>query len=593
MSETKVPAIPSLQGITDPALRTILSAIKEVLEVRDGRRGNELDQFVKLRDLTEAKIATVKRRGAGGNNSLLDPEGVKDYASPPALTNLAVTGGYQQMFLEWDYLGPFNYASFSHVEIWRSATDVLGEAVILGETTASLYSDPCGSSLTFYYWVRAVSTSNVMGPFNAVHGTVGSTSLDVTYLLDKLTGSITESQLFTSLNDRIDLIDAPATNLNSVNARVAALRSDTEDSVAQVNTRVDVLESYDQDLITAINQIIVVDQGQASELYLEQTARIAADNAQAAQIESISALVATNAANITNEQTARATADTALTNSLNTALSRVGAAEATITSNYNTLAGVDTAQAAAINTLSSTVNGNTASIQTQATTLNGLSAQYTVKVDVNGYVSGYGLSSTLNNATPYSTFYVRADSFAVGSPGQTGVTPFVVQTSPQVVNGETVPVGVYMDGAYIKNGTITNAKIGNAAIDSAKIADASIVTAKIGDAQITGAKIANATIDTAQIKTAAITSAVIADAAITNAKIADAAITNAKIGNAAITLAKIDTASITSLSALSATIGLFKSAPSGARLEIRDDVIFVFDSGGALRVQLGNLSATP
>jgi hypothetical protein len=51
--------------------------------------------------------------------------------------------------------------------------------------------------------------------------------------------------------------------------------------------------------------------------------------------------------------------------------------------------------------------------------------------------------------------------------------PFVVNSSPQTINGVAVPAGVYMDAAFIKNGTITNAKIGNAAIDDAKIANLS------------------------------------------------------------------------------------------------------------------------
>ena len=62
---------------------------------------------------------------------------------------------------------------------------------------------------------------------------------------------------------------------------------------------------------------------------------------------------------------------------------------------------------------------------------------------------------------------------------------------------------------------------------------------------------------------------------------------NAYIANGAITLAKIDTATITSLSALSATIGHFKSAPTGARLEIKDSLLSVYDANNVLRVRLG------
>lgn len=111
-----------------------------------------------------------------------------------------------------------------------------------------------------------------------------------------------------------------------------------------------------------------------------------------------------------------------------------------------------------------------------------LFAQYTVKIDLNGYVSGYGLASTLKNDTPESEFVVRADSFSIGTPGGTSPAPevpFIVRTSPTTINGENVPVGVYVKDAFIQNGSISRAKIGNAAIDTAKIADAAITNAKI------------------------------------------------------------------------------------------------------------------
>jgi hypothetical protein len=117
------------------------------------------------------------------------------------------------------------------------------------------------------------------------------------------------------------------------------------------------------------------------------------------------------------------------------------------------------------------------SIQVESTTrasqTGELYAKYTVKLDVNGYVSGFGLASTLNNATPYSQFIFKADQFAFGAPGLTTAYPFVIQASATTVNGVAVPAGVYMDAAYIKTGTITNAKIGSAAIDDAKIANLS------------------------------------------------------------------------------------------------------------------------
>jgi len=192
--------------------------------------------------------------------------------------------------------------------------------------------------------------------------------------------------------------------------------------------------------------------------------------------------------------------------------------------------------------------------------LSGLNAQYTVKIDNNGAVAGYGLASTTTVAGNItSEFIVNADRFGImrgGSDATAAVTPFVVQTTATTVNGETVPVGVYIADAFIKNGTITNAKIGDAAVDSAKIANATIVGADIANATIQGANIGNATITSANIATATITSANIAnatiqaadiaDAAITTAKIQDLSVTSGKFGDAVITNAKIANAAISS-----------------------------------------------
>jgi len=474
----------------------VVKAMKETMEVREARRGDELDRFMTLRELVDSGIATlglVLNRKRTITNPFFRNQ---DLTVPGVITGFTVTGGYASIILQWNRL---TYDNHSHVEIWRSATDALGTALLIGQSAISFYTDtPGAGSRVFYYWVRAVSQAGVFGPYNAVHGTRGETALDVPYVLEQLVGQITASQLYIDLGARIDLIDAADTALNSVNARIKTLRDSTTGSVAQVNTRVDVLESVDLNLITAVNQIIVVDQGQASEIYLEQITRISADEAQAVQITSLTAQTANNTALITNEQTARASADEALTSNINAALSRIGVAESSITSNYTTLASADAAQAVALNTVTSSLAGNTSSISTQGSTINGLSAQYTVKIDNNGFVSGYGLASTAINGTPFSEFYIRADRFAIGSPGQTKIVPFIVNTGIEIINGVTVPPGVYMDAAYIKDGTITSAKIGVAAIDDAHIATLNAakiiggeISADVVDAQMLLAKLAS------------------------------------------------------------------------------------------------------
>ena len=108
-----------------------------------------------------------------------------------------------------------------------------------------------------------------------------------------------------------------------------------------------------------------------------------------------------------------------------------------------------------------------------------LATQYGMRVQVAAdgkkLVGGYGLMGT-NSAErgPSIDFGVLANRFYVGAPAENGgissTRPFIVQTTPTVINGVSVPAGVYIEDGFIKNGTITNAKIANAAIDDAKIA---------------------------------------------------------------------------------------------------------------------------
>ena len=96
-----------------------------------------------------------------------------------------------------------------------------------------------------------------------------------------------------------------------------------------------------------------------------------------------------------------------------------------------------------ITTAQSTADGNKATVQTHAKSINGLEAQYTVKVDVNGKVAGYGLATTPKNGTPESKFIVNADRFGIGAPGKADVFPFTVDTRQNRVgvNGELVVNG--------------------------------------------------------------------------------------------------------------------------------------------------------
>lgn len=93
-----------------------------------------------------------------------------------------------------------------------------------------------------------------------------------------------------------------------------------------------------------------------------------------------------------------------------------------------------------------------------ATSVEGLKAKYSIKMDV-GVVGGLEL---LGGGGAID-FAVRASTFSIAAPAGSGIAtamPFIVRTTEAVVDGVTIPIGVYIANAYIQNAAITNAKIG-------------------------------------------------------------------------------------------------------------------------------------
>ena len=127
-------------------------------------------------------------------------------------------------------------------------------------------------------------------------------------------------------------------------------------------------------------------------------------------------------------------------------------------------------------------------LETSASNVNGLRSQYSVKIDSNGNVAGFGLASTSSAAGSTSEFTVVADRFALVSPQDTlKTTPFVVQATATTLNGQSVPAGVYMDNAFIKNGSIEAAKIGS--LNADKISSGFISADRIDGNSIEGSKL--------------------------------------------------------------------------------------------------------
>ena len=768
---TKVPGLPTVPAGISPELRQYLSNLAEAVEIRLGRRGDPIDRAVTLRELVDSGLATYLRGAPYDPLGAAPPDfesNVPEIGDQPTVpTGFEANGAYSVIILEWDV--PFYYGHAT-TEIWRFDEDILGDASLVGVATGNVHIDYIGGNQSAYYWIRHVNRADIKGPFTGPAGEFAETAPDVAVLLETLSDSITESQLFEDLGARIDLVDGPAALAGSVANQIAAeaearasaitaavgvlqgqlndlagvaeydptrtylvdeltiydgslyravaettdnLPTDTNfwlllgdysslgtavgqnaSSIVELNTisatstsanaqalfalssevgdqttglsatatAVDVLETtvnhdvtglvatasrvsaleisvndetagveatataVDGVIATVSNEVTglsaTVDRVLALEatvddetsgleatatavdalettvnsettglvatvdrvLALEATVddETAGVEATATALEGLTTIVSSDVTGlvatatrvsaletkVNNETTgvvATADAVDALETTVNSettglvaTVDRVLALEATvddettgveatatalqglttIVSNEATglvaTNSVATAAASAVTQLSTTVGGNTTTISTQATSINGLRAQYTVKIDSNNYVTGFGLASTSVNGAPFSEFIVRADRFAIASSSQEEIIPFVVTTAESVLNGITVPAGVYMDQAYIKNGAITNVKIGNAAVDDAKIAS------------LSAGKITTGTLD----------------------------------------------ANSVTIAGVSPTFSI-KSASSGQRLEMNATNIRAYDYLGNLRVVLGDLTNTP
>lgn len=159
---------------------------------------------------------------------------------------------------------------------------------------------------------------------------------------------------------------------------------------------------------------------------------------------------------------------------------------------------------------------NTVTLQQQAQVIDGISANWTVKINNNGYTTGFGLVSTPYGQGVLGAAMFDVDAFVVGKAG-TNIRPFVVVAAGQTVDGTYYPnAGAYFNASYHSFASIKTAFIQDAAITTAKIANANIVSAHIQDAAITSAKIQNA----------AITNAKIGDLQVDTLKIAYGSVTN-------------------------------------------------------------------
>jgi len=253
---------------------------------------------------------------------------------------------------------------------------------------------------------KAVSTINNGGLDTGPNGPIQS-------ILDGVFGTIANDPNWQHLADQIDVINGPASLPDSMRGQLASTRGQLQAALDQQGSSITTLQTITSTQATQITTLQTNVNGNSSAI-------ITLNQTTATQATQINALA-----------------------------TRTSNAESSIVTLNATTANT----AAQVSTLNTTVNGQSASIQTLSQTTsdinNRMSAQWTVKTDVNGRVAGIGLF----NDGITSSFYVRVDRFAVGD-DSTGARPcFAVQDG-----------NVYIQQAMIGAAYIDTARIGGNAV---------------------------------------------------------------------------------------------------------------------------------
>lgn len=260
--------------------------------------------------------------------------------------------------------------------------------------------------------------------------------------------------IVTELEARATADEALSKQINSLQAKVEG------DISAALTEEQEARASADEALSRQITSLQAQTGADIKAAVAEETkARTDADSALATQISTLKAQTAEDIkAAVATETKVRTDADSALAGQITNLQAQTGKdINAAITSEANARANADGALGSRIDTLKASVDGNTATIKQQATAIadteKKVSTAWTLKMETSTsggqkYVAGIALGI---DSTGLSQFLVQADRFGlVNSVNGKITTPFVVENSI-----------AYMNGAYIKDGTITNAKVGD------------------------------------------------------------------------------------------------------------------------------------
>ena len=140
---------------------------------------------------------------------------------------------------------------------------------------------PTDPATTWHLWLKWVTVDNVPSsiPAGGTNGVVVTTGEDVALLLTALAGKVTTSQLFSTLNTRIDLIDVGPAALTAKVADLATTYANTASSAASAAAAVISAATAAQAKIDAVSSAATATQAKADAITAQDGAANSATTA--------------------------------------------------------------------------------------------------------------------------------------------------------------------------------------------------------------------------------------------------------------------------------------------------------------------------
>lgn len=423
------------------------------------------------------------------NSTLTNLEG--KVGLPPAVAFLTTTSELFGISIKWGF--PPGAEDTQRTELWYGPANNLTAATKLADLAYPQHDYRMQSLLagaTLFFWARLVDRTGNVGPFYPVgNGVIGQASSDAAPVLELIKGQVGRTELGQDINDEIDKIPGLQAQLDALDGLKAYDPQAVylEGDLVVVGKRIyQALGQVPVDtpppnvsFWSDVGQAVVTANGLARQVEINTTSITELDGVVTANASSLQALQSAyrddtgegdlndaiqgyNAsASFAQEVKTRASQNEAMVQRQTELTASVGDVAGTVTDLESVMVTDREATAQAIQQLHTDVEGNTSDIQTQSQIVSDISGKvnlsWSVKMQYNSATGQYitaGVALGIENgpAGLQSQFLVSADRFAIVNTIAGGAisVPFAVQ------GGQ-----VFMNSAFIQDGTITNAKIGN------------------------------------------------------------------------------------------------------------------------------------